>query len=299
MIKNIKSGDLNVAYYELGPINGTAVFLLHGFPYDIHAYKVVATILSDVGYRVVVPYLRGFGKTTFLKENKIKSGEQAALGYDLLCLMDSLEISEAILAGYDWGGRAACVVAALWPKRCLGLVSCNSYNIQNIVNSKKPILPVLEQKLWYQYYFHSERGYLGLTRNRPNLIRLLWETWSPTWNFSEETFQLSLKSFENSAFVDVVIHSYKHRFGLSKSDPKYKSIQDKLSEMPSIIVPSITLDGQDDGVRPPSDEKVDSDKFTGFRRHKILSGVGHNVPQEAPEIFANAILELYSHNQNL
>ena len=298
-IKTIEAGDLNVAYFETGKLDGTPVFLLHGFPYDIHAYKDVVPLLSTEGCRVIVPYLRGFGQTTFIKPKKLRSGEQAALGHDLLSLMNALKIPKAVLAGFDWGGRAACVVAALWPERCIGLLSCNSYNIQDIKNSTEPSLPSMEQKLWYQYYFHSERGRLGLFKNRYELISLLWKTWSPTWHFTKETYDLSAKSFENSDFVEVVIHSYRHRFNLSNGDPEYSMIENKLSQLPIINVPSITFDGEDDGVRPPSPELADSLKFKGFRQHQILPKVGHNVPQEAPNTFAKAVLELCLINKTL
>jgi pimeloyl-ACP methyl ester carboxylesterase len=291
-IKTIEAGDLNVAYFETDKMDGTPVFLLHGFPYDIHAYKDVVPLLSTEGCRVIVPYLRGFGQTTFIKPKKLRSGEQAALGHDLLSLMNALKIPKAVLAGFDWGGRAACVVAALWPERCIGLLSCNSYNIQDIKNSTEPSLPSIEQKLWYQYYFHSERGRLGLFKNRYELISLLWKTWSPTWHFTKETYDLSAKSFENSDFVEVVIHSYRHRFNLVNGDPEYSMIENKLSQLPVINVPSITFDGEDDGVRPPSPEFTDSLKFKGFRQHRILPKVGHNVPQEAPKTFAKAVLKL-------
>ena len=292
-LKNIKAGDLNISYYETGKEDGNPVFLLHGFPYDIHAYREVAPILAKEGCRVIVPSLRGFGRTTFIKPDKIRSGEQAALGYDLLCLMNALDIPKALLAGYDWGGRAACVVAALWPERCVGLISCNSYNIQDIKNSINPGLPSLEQKMWYQYYFHSERGRVGLETNKHELILLLWRTWSPTWEFTKKIYDLSASSFENRDFVEVVIHSYRHRFGLIEGDVEYRSIEDRLSKLPPINVPSITFDGQDDGVRPPSPASTDRLKFNGFRQHKILPNVGHNVPQEVPHIFAKAILDLY------
>lgn len=295
-LKTIKAGDLNIAYAEFGANNGTAVFLMHGFPYDIYAYKDVAPILSSRGCRVIIPYLRGYGKTTFINPHKLRSGEQAALGYDLLCLMDALHIKKAILAGYDWGGRAACVVAALWPERCIGLISGNSYNIQDIKKSIIPVLPSAEQKLWYQYYFHSERGRSGLNENRHELISLLWKTWSPTWKFTQDIYDLSSTSFDNIDFVDVVIHSYKHRFGLSSGDPQYSKIEEKLSKLPTINVPTITFDGQDDGVRSPSPESFDQLRFTGFRKHQILPGVGHNIPQETPNVFAKAILELSNFN---
>ena len=207
-LKQIKAGDLNVSYFETGPIDGVPVILLHGFPYDIHAYLEVVPVLSNARCRVIVPYLRGYGKTSFLAKKTLRSGQQAAMGYDLLNLMNSIKIDKAILAGYDWGGRAACVVAALYPERCLGLISCNGYNIQDIKNSSKPTNPNTEQKLWYQYFFHSERGRLGLINKRHDFIKYLWRTWSPSWDFNDEIYGLSKNSFDNSDFVDVVVHSY-------------------------------------------------------------------------------------------
>mgnify|MGYP000137293331 FL=1 len=211
---HIDAGVLNVGYADEGPADGPVVFLLHGFPYDIHAYAEVTPLLVEAGCRVIIPYLRGFGPTRFTDASTPRSGEQAALGADLLALMDALKIPSAVLAGYDWGGRAACVVAALWPKRCQGLVSVNSYNIQNIARSMQPEAPEREHLLWYQYYFHNERGRDGLALNRHDMTHLLWKQWSPTWSFLPEQFQQTAVAFENPDFVDVVIHSYRHRYGL-------------------------------------------------------------------------------------
>ena len=293
-IKKIHAGVLDIAYAEFGPNDGTPVFLMHGFPYDIHAYEDVAPILAMAGCRVFVPYLRGFGETRFLNDSTPRSGEQAALGADLLALMDALAVPKAILAGYDWGGRAACVVAALWPERCSGLVSFNSYNIQHISRSLEPDLPENEHRLWYQYYFHSERGRAGLEKDRRAFTRLLWKQWSPTWHFSEEAFLKTAVAFDHPDFVDVVIHSYRHRFGLVQGDPAYASIESSLSSQPVIKVPSITFDGADDGVRRPAVVPPHANRFLGPRCHRVVPGVGHNMPQEAPEIFANAVLELLS-----
>jgi pimeloyl-ACP methyl ester carboxylesterase len=265
---------------------------MHGFPYDIHAYSEVAPILSGAGCRVIVPYLRGYGPTRFLNQETPRSGEQAALGADLLALMDALAIPQSVLAGYDWGGRAACVVAALWPERCKGLVSFNSYNIQNIAQAMVPDLPENEHRLWYQYYFHSERGRAGLEKDRRAVTHLLWKLWSPTWRFNEDTFAKSAASFDNPDFVDVVIQSYRHRFGLVQGDPAYAQIEARLAQQPAITVPTITFDGEDDGVRPPSRVGPHAQRFTGSRSHRVIPGVGHNMPQEVPEIFANAVLEL-------
>ena len=291
-LKQIKAGDLNVSYFETGPIDGVPVILLHGFPYDIHAYLEVVPVLLNARCRVIVPYLRGYGKTSFLAKKTLRTGQQAALGYDLLNLMNSIKIDKAILAGYDWGGRAACVVAALYPERCLGLISCNGYNIQDIKNSSKPSNPNTEQKLWYQYFFHSERGRLGLINKRHDFIKYLWQTWSPSWNFNDEIYGLSKNSFDNSDFVDVVVHSYKHRFGIVAGDPKFDFIEKDLSKQPTISVPSITIDGETDGVSELSNISKIKQKFSAHIRHQILPNIGHNVPQEDPKNFSRAVLEL-------
>jgi pimeloyl-ACP methyl ester carboxylesterase len=291
-LKQIKAGDLNVSYFESGPIDGVPVILLHGFPYDIHSYLEVVPVLSNARCRVIVPYLRGYGKTSFLAKKTLRSGQQAALGYDLLNLMNSIKIDKAILAGYDWGGRAACVVAALYPERCLGLISCNGYNIQDIKNSSKPSNPNTEQKLWYQYFFHSERGRLGLINKRHDFIKYLWQTWSPSWDFNDEIYGLSKNSFDNSDFVDVVVHSYKHRFGIVAGDPKFNLIEKDLSKQPTISVPSITIDGETDGVSGLSNITKIKQKFSSHVRHQILPNTGHNVPQEDPKNFSKAVLEL-------
>lgn len=291
-LKKIHAGVLEIAYAEYGPKDATPVFLMHGFPYDIHAYAEVAPILATAGCRVIVPYLRGFGPTRFLNADTPRSGEQAALGADLLALMDALAIPQAVLAGYDWGGRAACVVAALWPERCTGLVSFNSYNIQNIARAMVPDAPESEHMLWYQYYFHSERGQAGLAKDRRAVTRLLWKQWSPTWSFSPETFERSAAAFDNPDFVDVVIQSYRHRFALAAGDPAYLDIEARLATQPPIPVPTITFDGADDGVRVPSPAGTHAPYFTGPRSHRVVPGVGHNMPQEVPEVFAAAVLEL-------
>ncbi len=290
--KTIHAGVLSIGYSETGPADGSPVFLMHGFPYDIQTYAEVAPILAEAGCRVIVPYMRGYGSTRFLDDNTPRSGEQAAFGADLLALMDALNIQQATLAGYDWGGRAACVVAALWPERCTGLVSLHSYNIQNIAESLIPASPEKEQRLWYQFYLHSERGRAGLEQNRQAFIRHLWKEWSPSWNFDDATFAQSAASFDNPDFVEVVIHSYKHRYGLIEGDPAYAMIEQRLAAQPVISVPSITFDGTDDGVRGPSSPAAHGHRFSGPRSHRVVPGVGHNMPQEVPSIFAQAVLEL-------
>ena len=291
-LSSIRAGVLDVSYCEYGPADGPVVFLMHGFPYDIHTYAEVAPILASVGCRVIVPYLRGYGATRFIDSTTLRSGEQAALGADLLALMDALGVHDAVLAGYDWGGRAACVVAALWPERCRALVSFNSYNIQHIATALKPDSPSNEHRLWYQYYFHSERGRAGLAADRRGLIELLWRLWSPTWKFDSGTFLRSAPAFDNPDFVDVVIHSYRHRFGLVQGDPAYAGIEERLAQSPVISVPTITFDGADDGVRGPSTASAQAHRFSGLREHRVVPGVGHNMPQEVPSVFAQAILEL-------
>ena len=291
-LRQVRAGVLDIACFEAGPAQGPPVFLMHGFPYDIHAYAEVAPMLAAAGCRVVVPYLRGYGPTRFLSKDTPRSGEQAALGADLLELMNALGIGRAVLAGYDWGGRAACVVAALWPERCAGLVSYNSYNIQDIARAMEPDTPENEHMLWYQYYFHSERGRAGLAKDRRAVARLLWQLWSPTWAFTDAAFERSAAAFDNPDFVDVVIHSYRHRFGLVPGDSAYAAIERRLAAQPVISVPAITFDGADDGVRRPTDAAAHAHRFTGGRSHRVLHGVGHNMPQEVPRVFADAVLEL-------
>ena len=291
-LRRVQAGVLEIAYFESGPADGPPVFLMHGFPYDVHTYAEVAPMLAAAGCRVYVPYLRGYGATRFLDDATPRSGEQAALGADLLALMDALAVPRAVLAGYDWGGRAACVVAALWPERCAALVSFNSYNIQNIAKAMVPDTPENEHSLWYQYYFHSERGRAGLEKDRRGITKLLWKLWSPTWAFDDATFERSAVAFDNPDFVDVVIQSYRHRFALAEGDPAYADIERRLAAQPPITVPCITFDGIDDGVRPPADASAHAARFSGPRSHRLVPGVGHNMPQEVPRTFADAVLEL-------
>jgi pimeloyl-ACP methyl ester carboxylesterase len=291
-LRTIEAGVLAIAYHESGNANGPPVFLMHGFPYDIHAYADVVPLLVEAGCRVIVPYLRGYGPTRFLEASTPRSGEQAALGADLLALMDALAIPRAVLAGYDWGGRACCVVAALWPQRCAGLVSYNSYNLFDHARALEPDTPQNERKYWYQYYFHSERGREGLRRNRRDLARLLWETWSPSWRFDDAMFARSTAALDNPDFVDVVIHSYRHRYNLVSGDPAYADIERQLAAQPPITVPTITLDGADDGVRSPAPSSAHAARFTGAREHIVVPGAGHNLPQEKPAVFAQAVLRL-------
>jgi pimeloyl-ACP methyl ester carboxylesterase len=291
-MRTIAAGLLNVAYRDLGPEDGRPVVLLHGFPYDAHAYDAVADHLAGQGLRVVVPFLRGFGATRFLAADTPRSGEQAALGFDLLALMDALSLRDAVLAGYDWGGRAACIVAALWPERVRGLVSCGlGYNIQDIAAAGEPEAPEVEARFWYQYYFHSARGRAALERDRRGVCRFLWQTWSPSWRFDDATFERSAAAFDNPDFVAVVIHSYRHRYGGLAGDPALAGIEARLAAQPDIAVPTVVLQGGDDGVDPPAPIHGAA-HFKGGVRRAVVPGVGHNVPQEAPDVFAAAVLEV-------
>jgi len=291
-LQHVRAGVLDVAFHDTGPIGAPPVVLLHGFPYDVHAYAEVAPRLAEAGCRVLVPYLRGFGPTRFVSDATPRSGEQAALGADLLALLDALSLPRAVLAGYDWGGRAACVVAALWPERCAGLVSLNAYNIQNIATSQVPIAPDAEHRYWYQYYFHTERGRAGLTQNRRALCKLLWQLWSPTWRFDEATFERSAVAFDNPDFVDVVIHSYRHRHAMVAGDPACAAIEARLASQPTIGVPTIALDGADDGVSGSDASARHAHHFTGPYQRRVIANAGHNLPQEQPQAFADAVLEL-------
>jgi len=292
MLKQLQAGVLDVGYHDSGPANGKPVILLHGFPYDVHAYDEVTPLLASQGCRVVTPWLRGYGSTRFLSDTTPRSGQQATLGHDLIALMDALKISDAVLAGYDWGGRAACIAAALWPERVRALVSGCGYNIQDIPAASEPICPEAEHKLWYQYYFHGERGRLGLQRNRHALCRLLWQLWSPTWRFNDATYQRSAAAFENPDFVAVVIHSYRHRFGLVPGDPALEASELRLAEKPKISVPTVVLHGDADGVMPAASSEVHRGFFLGPYERRVITGAGHNLPQEAPQQFAEAVLSL-------
>lgn len=292
MLKRINAGDLDVAYFDDGPSNGQPVILLHGFPYDVHSYDEVAPLLVSAGCRVITPYLRGYGPTTFRSPKTFRSGQQAVLAHDLLALMDALKIRRAVLAGYDWGGRAACIAAALWPERVDGLVSVGGYTIQDIQGAIQPQIPENEYRFWYQYYFQSERGRAGLSKNRREFCKLLWRLWSPSWDFDNATFNQTAISFDNPDFVDVVIHSYRHRFGLEPGDPNVQKTEQRLSLQPKINVPTIALDGSDDGVAPLGSSETHKHFFTAKYDRRVIHGVGHNPPQEAPQDFAEVILSL-------
>ena len=292
MLKRVEAGVLSVAYEEHGAAGDRPVLLLHGFPYDVRAYDAVAPALASAGCRAIVPYLRGYGPTRFLSAQTPRSGQQAALGHDLLALMDALGIDEAVVAGYDWGGRAACVVGALWPERVRGLVSGGGYNIQHIATSMTPQAPEREMGLWYQYYFHSERGRAGLEQNRRDLCRLLWRQWSPTWRFDNATYERTAASFDNPDFVAVVIQSYRHRFALAPGDPALDDTERRLAAQPAITVPAIVLHGSANGVSSPAISERHARFFKAVYERRVIDGVGHNLPQESPRDFAAAVLKL-------
>jgi pimeloyl-ACP methyl ester carboxylesterase len=291
-INHVHTATLDVAYEESGKPDGIAVFLLHGWPYDPRCYDEVVPPLAAAGCRILVPYLRAFGPTRFLSAETPRSGQQAALGNDLKEFMDALAVDRAVLAGYDWGGRAACVVAALWPERARGLVTVNGYNIQDIAASVKPVAPAQEHRFWYQYYFHTERGRAGLEQNRRALVRYIWSIWSPNWNFDDATFERSAASFDNPDFVAVTIQSYRHRFGYAPGDPALEAIEKRLAARPKIAVSAIALQGEADGIMPPQGSEHHAAFFSGPYERRVIPRVGHNPPQEAPAVFAQAILDL-------
>jgi pimeloyl-ACP methyl ester carboxylesterase len=292
VLRRVRTSVLEVAYEESGPADGVAVLLMHGFPYDPRTYDEMRPRLVDAGCRVIVPYLRGYGATRFLASDTLRSGQQAALGNDLKELMDALGVERGVLAGYDWGGRAACIVAALWPERVLGLVSANGYNIQDIAASAKPASAEQEHRLWYQYYFHTERGRAGLEANRREFCRFIWQLWSPNWRFDVATYDRTAASFDNPDFVEVVIHSYRHRFGYAGGDPSLESIERRLAAKPGISVPTIVLHGDGSGLSPSESSLKHAAFFTGPYQRRVIPTAGHNLPQEAPDAFADAVLEL-------
>jgi pimeloyl-ACP methyl ester carboxylesterase len=289
-IKHVRTSVLDIAYEESGAANATPVILLHGFPYDPRGYDAMLPLLS--GCRVIVPYLRGYGPTRFLSPDTMRSGEQAALGNDLKEMMDALAIARAVLCGYDWGGRAACVVAALWPERVSGLVSGGGYNVHDVAGAMKPADAEQEYRQWYQYYFHTERGRAGLTENRRDIAQLLWTLWSLELPFDDAAFARSAPSFDNSDFVAVVIHSYRVRFGNAPPDPALAAIERRLAARPPITVPAIVLHGTGDGIARPEASAGHARYFTGPYERRLIPRAGHNVPQEAPRETADAVLEL-------
>jgi pimeloyl-ACP methyl ester carboxylesterase len=293
-VKTARTAILDIAYEESGPADGRPVVLMHGFPDDVHAYDDVAPPLATAGYRVIVPYLRGYGPTRFLDPNTPRSGQQAALGRDLYDLIEALDLKRPILAGYDWGGRAACVVSALWPERVGGLVSITGYNIQSIAGAAQPQSPAAEHRYWYQWYFHTERGVTGLSQNRGPLCRLLWELWSPNYRFDDATYTKTAAAFDNPDFVAVVIQSYRHRYGNALGDPQYEAVEARLATRPSITVPTIVLHGAADGVGPAVNSEGHAQHFTGPYQREVVPVAGHFLPREAPEAVVEAVRELGS-----
>ena len=291
-LHRVRTPTLEIAYEEAGPPDGTPVILLHGFPYDPRSYDEVVPRLVAAGCRTLVPYLRGYGPTKFLSAETPRSGQQAAFGNDLKEFMDALGLKSAARAGYDWGGRAACIVAALWPERARCLVSESGYNVQDIAASGAPLPPEQEYRYWYQYYFNTERGRAGLEKNRRGLARLLWRLWSPNWQFDDATFERTAISFDNPDFVDVAIQSYRHRYGYAPGDPALDAIERRLAQQPAIKVPTIVLHGEADGVTPPEQSEAHAKFFTGPYQRRLIPRAGHNLPQEEPQIFADAVLEL-------
>ena len=291
-VKQINAGVLNVGYAEAGPTKGPAVILLHGWPYDIHTYVDVAPVLAAKGYRTIVPYLRGYGTTRFLSSETSRNGQQSALAVDIVALMDALTIEQAILAGCDWGARTADILAALWPERCKALVSVSGYLIGSREANKMPLPPKAELQWWYQFYFATERGRAGYEKNRRDFAKLIWQLGSPKWNFSDATFDRSAAAFDNPDHVSIVIHNYRWRLGLAEGEAKYDDLEKRLAEGPVITVPTITLEGDANGAFHP-DSSAYAKKFTGKYAHRIIKGgVGHNLPQEAPQAFAKAVIDV-------
>ena len=291
-LKQINAGLLSVAYVDVGPAEGPAVLLLHGWPYDIHSYVDVAPSLTSAGYRVIIPYARGYGSTRFLSGTTARNGEPAALAQDVIDLMDTLKIQKAILGGYDWGGRSADIVAALWPERCQGLVSVSGYLISNQEAGKVPLPPKAEYQWWYQYYFATERGRAGYDKYRRDFAKLIWQLASPKWNFDEATFERSAAAFDNPDHVAIVIHNYRWRLGLAEGEARYQDLEKHLAAGPNITVPTITLEGDANGA-PHPEPAAYAKKFSGKYAHRTINGgVGHNLPQEAPQAFAQAIIDV-------
>jgi pimeloyl-ACP methyl ester carboxylesterase len=291
-VKQIDAGVLNVGYAEVGPADGPAVILMHGWPYDIYSFVDVAPLLAEKGYRVIVPYLRGYGTTRFLSNDTVRNGEPAAVAVDIIALMDALKIDKAILAGFDWGARTADIIAALWPERCKGLVSVSGYLIGSQDSGKVPLPPKAELEWWYQFYFATERGREGYDKNRHDFAKLIWQQASPKWKFDDATFERSAASFENPDHVAIAIHNYRWRQGLAEGEAQYADLEKRLAVDPVITVPTITLEGDANGAPHPPPSAY-AKKFTGKYEHRtIKGGIGHNLPQEAPQAFAKAVIDV-------
>jgi pimeloyl-ACP methyl ester carboxylesterase len=294
-LRQIDAGVLNVGYAEAGPANGRPVILLHGWPYDIHSYVDVAPLLASAGYRVIVPYLRGYGTTRFLSSETFRNGQQSAIAVDIIALMDALRIERAILAGYDWGARTADIIAALWPERCKALVSVSGYLIGSPEANKTPLSPQAELQWWYQFYFATERGRAGYEKYHRDFNRLIWQLASPKWHFDDATFDRSAAAFNNPDHVSIVIHNYRWRLDLAEGESKYDEIEKRLAAFPAIAVPTITLESDANGA-PHPDPTSYAKKFSGKYSHRtIKGGIGHNLPQEAPQEFAKAVVEVDSY----
>jgi pimeloyl-ACP methyl ester carboxylesterase len=291
-LKQIDAGLLNVGYAEAGPANGSAVILLHGWPYDIHSYVDVAPLLVSAGYRVIVPYLRGYGTTRFLSSETVRNGQQSVVAVDIVALMDALKIEKATIAGYDWGARTANIIAALWPERCKAMVSVSGYLIGSQEAGKMPLPPKAELQWWYQFYFATERGRAGYDKYRHDFAKLIWQLASPKWHFDDATFDRSAASFDNPDHVAIAIHNYRWRLRLAEGEPKYDDLEKRLAESPVITVPTITMEGDANGA-PHPDPSSYAKKFSGKYAHRtIKGGIGHNLPQEAPQAFAEAVVEV-------
>ncbi|GGF18904.1 alpha/beta hydrolase [Aliidongia dinghuensis] len=291
-LKQIDAGVLNIGYAEAGLVGAPAVILLHGWPYDIHSYVDVAPLLAAAGYRVIVPYLRGYGTTRFLATDTVRNGQQAALATDIIALMDALKIEKAIVAGYDWGARTADIMAVLWPERVKGLVSVSGYLIGSVKANEQPLPPKAELAWWYQFYFATERGQLGYDKYRRDFAKLIWQLASPKWHFDDATFERSATAFDNPDHVAITIHNYRWRIGLANGEPKYDDLEAKLAAMPPIAVPTITLEGDANGA-PHPEPAAYANKFSGKYTHRTLTGgIGHNLPQEAPQAFAQAVVDV-------
>src|SRR6202050_438867 len=291
-LKQIDAGTLNIGYAEAGPANGPAVLLLHGWPYDIYAFVDVAPLLASKGYRVIVPYLRGYGTTRFLSNDTPRNGQQAVVAVDAVALMDALKIQSAIIGGFDWGARTADIVAALWPERCKGLVSVSGYLIGSQKANEAPLPPKAEFAWWYQFYFATDRGRAGYDKYRHDFAKLIWQLASPKWNFSDATFDRSAAAFDNPDHVAIVIHNYRWRIGLAEGEAKYDDLEKRLAESPVITVPTITMEGDANGA-PHPDPSAYAKKFSGKYASRIVTGgIGHNLPQEAPKEFAQAIIDV-------
>lgn len=292
-IRQVQAGELNVGYFEVGPADGVPVLLMHGYPYDIHSYVEVAPMLAARGCRVIVPHLRGHGSSRFIDSATPRNAQQSAVALDQIALLDALNIDRAVVVGYDWGARTACILAALWPERCLGMLSAGGYIITNLPGNTRPLPAKAEHDWWYQYYFATDRGRAGLTANRRDIARILWTTNSPKWNYDDATFNRSAASFDNPDYVDIVIHNYRWRLSLADGDPKYDEYEKRLAARPVIAVPTITMDGNSNGIVPAGDGKASAAMFSGPRSHLVVNA-GHNVPQEAPKAFAEAVWTLAS-----